>query len=158
MTGVQTCALPIFYFNFYFATPNTDYDDNTGLFNVGGNYSEFSGIYRAVQVTSSFSGGKFTQKIKNYRVRNQQAPSTGSVRSDTVNNAAPTSANNAYNAPAERATNTATASNQPVQNPNDAYTASNTNGTAFNDNTGQAVSPSANSGIREDSGYILGND
>jgi hypothetical protein len=71
------------YFNFYFATPNSDYDDTTGLFNINGTYSQFSGIYRVAQVTSTFSGGKFTQKLKNYRVRNQQDVSSTPVRSDT---------------------------------------------------------------------------
>ena len=70
------------YFNFYFATPNTDYDDTSGLFNPTGNYSEFSGIYRVISVISSFSGGKFTQKLKNVRVRNQNTPATTTVRSD----------------------------------------------------------------------------
>jgi len=98
------------FFNFYFATPNTDYDDTSGLFNSAGNYSEFSGIYRVAQVTSTFSGGKFTQKLKNYRVRNQSAPPTNAVRSDSVNGAAPTSSNNAGNSPvAEKPTNTVVA-------------------------------------------------
>jgi hypothetical protein len=98
------------YFNFYFATPNTDYDDNSGLFNPAGNYSEFSGIYRVISVTSTFSNGKFTQKLKNVRVRNQSAPPTNAVRSDSVNGAAPTSSNNAGNGPvAEKPTNTVVA-------------------------------------------------
>jgi hypothetical protein len=74
------------YFNFYFATPNTDYDDTSGLFNPAGNYSEFSGIYRVISVTSSFSNGKFTQRLKNVRVRNQNAPATTTVRSDPAAN------------------------------------------------------------------------
>ena len=98
------------YFNFYFATPNTDYDDNSGLFNSAGNYSEFSGIYRVISVISTFSNGKFTQKLKNVRVRNQSAPPTNAVRSDSVNGAAPTSNNNAGNGPvAEKPTNTVVA-------------------------------------------------
>lgn len=98
------------YFNFYFATPNTDYNDSSGLFNTAGNYSEFSGIYRVISVTSTFSGGKFTQKLKNVRVRNQSAPPSTAVRTDTVVGATPTSTSNTDNAPvAEAPTNTVVA-------------------------------------------------
>ena len=73
------------YFNFYFATPQTDYDDKTGLFNNSQNYSQFSGIYQVVSVKSNFSGGKFTQKLTNVRVRNQTSPTNaGAARTDTV--------------------------------------------------------------------------
>ncbi|NDB58107.1 hypothetical protein EB001_06655, partial [bacterium] len=87
------------YFNFYFATPNVDYDDNTGLFNVQGNYSEFSGIYYTSMVKSSFVNGKFTQKLTNYRVRNQEQVQSSAIRNDSVNPNAPTATNNSGNAP-----------------------------------------------------------
>ena len=87
------------YFNFYFATPDTDYDDTSGLFNSGGKYSQFSGIYQVISVKSNFSNGKFTQKLNNVRVRNQTAPKAPAARTDTVNGAAPTASNNAGNAP-----------------------------------------------------------
>lgn len=146
------------YFNFYFATPNADYDDSTGLFNINGAYSEFSGIYRVVQVTSTFSGGKFTQKLKNYRVRNQQEVQSTPVRADNVNNSAPTSTSNSYNPPAESAKNTAkTNINRPDNGGGGSTTSPST--TIFNDNTGQPfVAPTPNTGIAEDHGYILGND
>ena len=93
------------YFNFYFATPDTDYDDTTGLFNSGGKYSQFSGIYQVIAVKSNFNSGKFTQKLKNVRVRNQTAPKATAARTDSVNGSAPTASNNAGNAPvAETAT------------------------------------------------------
>jgi hypothetical protein len=83
------------YFNFYFATPNVDYDDTTGLFNVQGNYSEFSGIYYTSMVKSFFTNGKFTQKLTNYRVRSQDQVHSSAIRNDSVN----------PNAPIESATN-----------------------------------------------------
>ena len=126
------------YFNFYFATPNKDYDDTTGIFDSNLTYSQFSGIFQVSMVTSNFSNGKFTQKLKNYRVRNQQATSSSNSRSDTVNNTAQTSSNNAANAPtAEPATNTVTATN-PVPQTNNTPT-----------------SNTANSGIIED-GAVYG--
>ena len=95
------------YFNFYFATPNTDYNDVTGIFDDTNNYSEFSGIYQVVSVKSNFSNGRFTQKLTNFRVRNQEEVQSTSIRKDSVNPNSPTSSNNA-NAPLERATNTIT--------------------------------------------------
>jgi len=76
------------YFNFYFATPNTDYNETSGLFNPQGNYSEFSGIYQVVSVKSNFSGGKFTQKLTNFRVRNQEEVKSFSIRNDSGSNLA----------------------------------------------------------------------
>lgn len=136
------------YFNFYFATPDTDYDDTSGLFNSSGKYSQFSGIYQVISVKSNFSGGKFTQRLTNVRVRNQEPPKSGTSRGDSVNNAAPTASNNAGNAPiaepstagtvrpdAVRATISPTAAPPPVVSqplpPTD----------AFNDLTGQIVPP-----------------
>jgi len=87
------------YFNFYFATPDTDYDDTSGLFNSGGKYSQFSGIYQVISVKSNFSNGKFTQKLTNVRVRNQTPPKAPAARADKVNNSAPTASDNVGNAP-----------------------------------------------------------
>ena len=104
------------YFNFYFATPNSDYDDTTGLFNGSQTYSQFSGIFQVSMVTSSFSGGKFTQKLKNYRVRNQKDNPGSPARSDS----APSQSVNAAtrgaseNPPAETATKSVVAPNNPV--------------------------------------------
>jgi hypothetical protein len=70
-TGSVNFTNPV-YFNFYFATPTTDYDDITGIFNSSGSYSQFSGVYQVISVKSNFSGGKFTQKLTNVRVRNQE--------------------------------------------------------------------------------------
>lgn len=108
------------YFNFYFATPNTDYDDTTGLFNSGGKYSQFSGIYQVIAVKSNFSGGKFTQKLTNVRVRNQTAPKAPAARSESVSsqtvNAATRGANE--NPTAEPATNgTAAPDSTTIPNP-----------------------------------------
>jgi hypothetical protein len=72
------------YFNFYFATPNTDYNDTTGLFDDKNNYSEFSGIYQVISVKSNFTNGKFTQKLSNFRVRNQDTVQTTAIRTDTA--------------------------------------------------------------------------
>jgi hypothetical protein len=96
------------YFNFYFATPNTDYNDVTGIFDDRNNYSEFSGIYQVVSVKSNFSNGKFTQKLTNFRVRNQEEVQSSAIRNDSVNPNAPTSSNNAGAAPLEKATNSIT--------------------------------------------------
>jgi hypothetical protein len=82
------------YFNFYFATPNNDYDDTSGLFEKSSTYSQFSGIYRVVMVTSNFSHGKFTQKLSNFRVRNQQEQNSTPLRSDGT----PTSPSQTLNA------------------------------------------------------------
>ena len=68
------------YFGFYFATPVSDYDDKSGMFNQTGAYSTFSGIYNVIRVKSSFSGGKFTQQLENYRTRTQQPASQGPAR------------------------------------------------------------------------------
>lgn len=151
------------YFNFYFATPNTDYDDTTGLFGSLNNYSEFSGIYRVITVKSNFSNGKFTQKLTNNRVRTQTQTQSGAIRSDSVNPNAPTASNNAGNAPvAEAAKNTAIASangTSGVQTSGPTSTSTPSANQAFNDNTGQpVVVTNPSSGVSEDHGYILGND
>ena len=99
------------YFNFYFATPNVDYDENTGLFNPQGNYSEFSGIYYVSQVKSLFAGGKFTQKLSNFRVRNQEQVQTTAIRNDSGSNLA--AARNAERALAEKATNSVVVAGDP---------------------------------------------
>lgn len=108
------------YFNFYFATPDTDYDDTSGLFNSGGKYSQFSGIYQVIAVKSNFSNGKFTQKLNNVRVRNQTAPKAPAARTDSIPtqtvNAATRDANE--NPTAEPATNgTAAPDSTTIPNP-----------------------------------------
>jgi len=90
------------YFNFYFGTPQTDYNDTTGLFGTNVKYNEFSGIFEAVSVKSMFNGGKFTQKITNVRVWNQGAPTGPAMRSDTAGSQpaiSKGSANNTVTAP-----------------------------------------------------------
>ena len=60
------------YFLMEFKNPSTDYDSASGLFNLSSNETNyFSGLYRIVQVKSEFRQGKFTQTLKNYRVRRQ---------------------------------------------------------------------------------------
>ena len=82
-TGSVNFTNPV-YFNFYFATPNKDYDDITGVFNSNGSYSQFSGVYQVISIKSNFNGGKFTQKLTNVRVRNQEPPKQTSSRSDSA--------------------------------------------------------------------------
>lgn len=106
------------YFNFYFATPSTDYDDTTGLFNSGGKYSQFSGIYQVISVKSMFNNGRFTQKLTNVRVRNQNPPKAPAARADSVNNSAPTSSNNAGNAPVAEPSTAGTAQPDSTTIPN----------------------------------------
>ena len=66
------------YFYFQMVYPSSDYDDNKGLFNVKDQSSEhFNGLYKILQVTSEFRGGKFTQKLENYRVKNQSNQDQG---------------------------------------------------------------------------------
>ena len=60
------------YFMFQFAIPRKDYDDETGLFDISsGNTNYFDGFYKIVSVTSEFRGGKFTQKLDNFKVSKQ---------------------------------------------------------------------------------------
>lgn len=73
------------YFDFFFFSPSTDYNDSSGLFGADGDYADFSGRYRVISVKSKFSGGKFTQTLKNVRLRNQTATTSGSVRADQPN-------------------------------------------------------------------------
>ena len=135
------------YFNFYFATPNKDYDDTSGLFNSNLTYSQFSGIFQVAAVTNMFSGGKFTQKLKNYRVRNQKTVSTTASRNDSVSGSASTSGTLSNGATAEPSTQTV-----------------NADGSANNNVTKQPQQPvasamtvlatSASSGITEDAAPI----
>lgn len=65
------------YINVNFKTP-VDYDDESGLFeglNLGpGKYNTafFGGIYRVIQVESTFDGGQFIQRVTGVRLKNQQ--------------------------------------------------------------------------------------
>ena len=125
------------YFNFYFATPNTDYNDTTGLFDDKNNYSEFSGIYQVISVKSNFTNGKFTQKLSNFRVRNQDTVQTTAIRNDSTPyggySGIPSSTNTRVAEPATQKVTTpaTTASNQP--------------------NVPTVVASAASSGISEDS-------
>lgn len=60
-------------FDFNFKAPLKDYDSTTGIFDVqpGKTAAMFSGTYQVLKVTSTFSRGKFTQKLDNVRVRIQ---------------------------------------------------------------------------------------
>lgn len=61
------------YFKFTFKTPVQDYDDTTGMFNVKDQETVvFSGIYQVISIKNSFRKGKFTQSLKNVRVRIQK--------------------------------------------------------------------------------------
>ena len=71
-------------FDFYFASPGTDYDDSTGLFGVDSNYAEFSGRYQVISVVSSFVNGNFTQKVSASRLRNQNPVASGTARADQI--------------------------------------------------------------------------
>lgn len=60
------------YFYIDFKNPITDYNDDTGLFNLSSEETNFfSGLYRIIEIKSNFRGGKFTQTLQNYRVRRQ---------------------------------------------------------------------------------------
>jgi hypothetical protein len=74
------------YIDFFFQSPNTDYDESTGVFESASGYTDFSGRYRVISVTSRFSGGKFTQELETARLRNQTPPSLGNARTDTATN------------------------------------------------------------------------
>jgi hypothetical protein len=64
-------------FQFEFKAPTTDYNDNTGLFDLGSSKTAmFSGIYQVIKVTSSFRGGIFKQKLDNVRVPKQKDSDT----------------------------------------------------------------------------------
>ena len=100
------------YFNFFFNTPNSDYDDNSGIFNENGAYSVFSGTYNVIQVTSNFQKGKFTQKLLNVRTRNQTAVTT-KARSDTVVTTATSNSSGTKNPAAEKANSKVIVPNPP---------------------------------------------
>ena len=70
------------YFDFFFFSPTKDYDDNTGIFSLDGDYADFSGRYKVISVKNKFAGGKFTQNLKNIRLRNQANTNSGSARKD----------------------------------------------------------------------------
>ena len=72
--GTINTDLTVPHVNVKFRTP-TDYDDYTGYAdpNVNKKYgsSLFNGIYKLIQVRSTFSGGRFTQKLEMVRVKIQ---------------------------------------------------------------------------------------
>lgn len=63
-----------------FRTP-IDINQSTGLYNFAGSNSapvvQFSGLYRVLQVTSTFSNGAFKQNLRGSRVLQQENPKVG---------------------------------------------------------------------------------
>jgi hypothetical protein len=60
------------YFWLDFKTPYSDYNENTGLMDIeSSNTNFFSGLYKIISVKNKFAGGKFTQELKNVRVKIQ---------------------------------------------------------------------------------------
>lgn len=71
------------YFKFKFKVPRNDYDPDTGLFDLTDSHSNtFDGLYKIVGVTNEFRGGKFTQKLDNFRVM-KQSKSGGTAADST---------------------------------------------------------------------------
>ena len=135
------------YFNFFFQAPTHDYDDISGIFQSDGAYSQFSGTYQVVRVISNFSGGKFTQKLDNVRVPNQDDPSSGDSRSETVGKQKISTSNSitSHAARAEAADSKVTLTNNKVPTAPPPPTAAAPE--AFNDLTGAAVIPNVTSRV-----------
>tara|TARA_R110000796_G_scaffold46462_9_gene112224 strand:- start:16881 stop:19808 length:2928 start_codon:yes stop_codon:yes gene_type:complete len=103
------------YIRVVFKTP-TDFDEDTGL-PTKSTTSKFSGLYRVVSVTNSFSSGTFTQKLNAVRIflpgdydfENKVEPE----KTDNSNLNALTISRNVYNTNATSATN-AVATNSTV--------------------------------------------
>jgi hypothetical protein len=111
------------YFNFSFVTPMQDYNEQTGLFDITNESTEhFNGLYRIMQVTSEFRGGKFTQKLGNYRVKVQSNTDTTAARSSSG-----TTAGTANNTAAPVASAASTNSNAALGNGADAAPTPSTN-------------------------------
>jgi hypothetical protein len=78
------------YFNMEFTNPISDYNDQTGLFNVTSQETNFfSGLFKIISVKSEFRGGKFTQTLQNYRVRRQTDAQTSDTARTTANSSLP---------------------------------------------------------------------
>ena len=58
-------------FKFRFIAPTQDYDQSSGLFQLGPEAAFFGGIYKVISVKSMFRKGKFTQTLTNVRCRKQ---------------------------------------------------------------------------------------
>jgi len=58
-------------FKFRFIAPTQDYDQSSGLFQLGPEAAYFGGIYKVITVKSTFRKGKFTQTLTNVRCRKQ---------------------------------------------------------------------------------------
>jgi hypothetical protein len=72
------------FFRFEFVIPRKDYDPDTGLLDVSGASSNlFDGLYKIVAVTNEFRGGKFTQKLENFRIMKQSKGST-TIKTDSA--------------------------------------------------------------------------
>lgn len=99
------------YFNIEFKNPISDYNDQTGLFNVTSQETNFfSGLFKIISVKSEFRGGRFTQTLQNFRVRRQSDAQTSDTARTTANSNLPK---------AETATttgNTATTIEQAIEN------------------------------------------
>lgn len=64
-------------FRFTFKSPDKDYDNVTGLMDTSKSVTaSFSGIYQVISVTSRFNKGRFTQSLKNVRLRLQKDSDT----------------------------------------------------------------------------------
>ena len=75
------------YFWLDFKSPYNDYSEKTGLMDLeSSNTNFFSGLYKIISVKSRFADGKFTQELKNVRVKIQS--NTGNQEDETRNPAA----------------------------------------------------------------------
>ena len=83
--GTITFQDSVTCFQFTFKSPTRDYDDTTGLMLLdSAETASFSGVYQVLTVSNRFQKGKFTQLLRNVRLRNQQEPQ------QNTNNAAAT--------------------------------------------------------------------
>jgi hypothetical protein len=72
------------FFRFEFVIPRKDYDPDTGLMDLSSATSNlFDGLYKIVAVTNEFRGGKFTQKLDNFRIM-KQSKSSSTVSTDSA--------------------------------------------------------------------------
>jgi hypothetical protein len=128
------------YFRFNFSTPNSDYDNDTGMFGLSNPYSSFSGIYNVIQVKSNFVKGKFTQQLTNVRSRTQSTPATGSVRVESTQ-------------PAVSRNNNGSTPQSPAEQPNVTVQAPNRTQNQ-NQNSGSTIAPQGSPGVVEDAPLV----
>jgi hypothetical protein len=74
------------YIQINYKTPS-DIDESTGLMKFDNNYlqSLFSGMYRVLQVDSTFSGGQFVQTLQTVRLHRQTSLDNGGKTAGPVN-------------------------------------------------------------------------